>query len=118
VRISQSLLISLIANIQLVFEGDGKAVLYTGDIRSESWFVNAIARSPALIEYTNGLKTLDMIYLDTSFVENITFQTKAEGIAELIRKVSVYPDDAVFHLQAWTYGYAVFLPLGGARALD
>ncbi|KAF7549468.1 hypothetical protein G7Z17_g6357 [Cylindrodendrum hubeiense] len=88
-----------------VVEGDGKAVLYTGDIRSEPWFVNTIARSPILVEYTSGIKTLDKIYLDTSFIDDIPFQTKAEGIAELIRKVARYPDDTVFHFQAWTYGY-------------
>ena len=88
-----------------VIEGDGKAVLYTGDIRSEPWFVTSLARSPILVEYTSRIKTLDKIYLDTSFIRNIPFQTKAEGIAELLRKVSKYPSDTVFHLQAWTYGY-------------
>jgi hypothetical protein len=88
-----------------VVEGNGKAILYTGDIRSEPWFVNTISRNPNLVEYTSGLKTLDKIYLDTSFTEDVPFQTKAQGIAELLRKVSKYPDDTVFHLQAWTYGY-------------
>lgn len=87
-----------------VFEGQGKAVLYTGDIRSEPWWVNAIARSPSLIEYTTGLKTLDTIYLDTSFVDDIGFPTKAEGLSELLQKVSRYPADTIFHFQAWTYG--------------
>lgn len=86
-------------------EGNGKAILYTGDIRSEPWFVNTVSRNPNLVEYTSGLKTLDKIYLDTSFTEDVPFQTKAQGIAELLRKVSKYPDDTVFHLQAWTYGY-------------
>jgi len=87
-----------------VFEGLGKAVLYTGDLRCEPWFVNAISRSPSLIEYTSGLKPLDTIYLDTSFTEDIRFQTKAEGIRELLQKVSRYPADTIFHFQAWTYG--------------
>ncbi|RGP79661.1 hypothetical protein FLONG3_2215 [Fusarium longipes] len=86
-------------------EGDGKAILYTGDIRSEPWFVNAISRNPILVEYTSGLNILDKIYLDTSFTEDVPFQTKAQGIAELLKKVSQYPKDTVFHLQAWTYGY-------------
>lgn len=96
-------------------EGDNKAILYTGDIRSEPWFVNAISRNPNLIEYTSGIKTLDKIYLDTSFTENVPFQTKAQGIAELLRKVSQYPSDTIFHLQAWTYGYEdVWLALSKA----
>ncbi|KAL7805300.1 beta-lactamase-like protein [Trichoderma aethiopicum] len=92
-------------SVMFLIEGQGKAILYTGDIRSEPWFVNAITRSPALIEYTYGMKTLDTIYLDTSFTDDIPFQTKAEGIAELLRKVQRYPKDTIFYIQAWTYGY-------------
>ncbi|SPQ26974.1 472e3bed-0eb1-4807-835d-5ff55159e861 [Thermothielavioides terrestris] len=91
--------------VMFLFEGNGKAVLYTGDVRSEPWFVNSLARSPSLIEYSSGLKTLDTIYLDTSFLDNIEFPTKAEGIVELLQKVSRYPADTIFHFQAWTYGY-------------
>lgn len=97
------LLVANCSNLQ-VFEGQGKAVLYTGDIRSEPWFVNSIARSPSLIEYSSGLKTLDTIYLDTSFIDDIEFPTKAEGISELLQKVSRYPASTIFHIQAWTYG--------------
>ena len=88
-----------------MFEGDGKAVLYTGDIRSEPWFVNSLTRNPFLIEYTSGLKTLDCIYLDTSNTSPIEFPTKADGIKELLKKVSKYPPDTVFHFTAWTFGY-------------
>jgi DNA cross-link repair 1C protein len=88
----------------IVFEDKYNAVLYTGDVRSEPWFVNSIARKPFLVEYTSGIKTLRKIYLDTSFVDNEPFQTKGEGIAELLRKVAAYPDDTVFYFQAWTYG--------------
>ncbi|RNJ54671.1 hypothetical protein D7B24_009563 [Verticillium nonalfalfae] len=91
--------------VMFLIEGDGRAVLYTGDIRSEPWHVNSVARNPALIEYTHGSKTLDKIYLDTSFIDDVPFQTKAEGIAELLGKVSRYPPDTIFHFQAWTYGY-------------
>jgi len=95
---------SCLINGNVVFEGQGKAVLYTGDIRSEPWFVNAIARSPCLAEYTSGLKTLDTVYLDTSFTDDCIFPSKADGLRELLQKVSQYPKDTVFHFQAWTYG--------------
>ncbi|KAK0742393.1 beta-lactamase-like protein [Apiosordaria backusii] len=91
--------------VMFLFEGGGKAALYTGDIRSEPWFVNAIARSPPLIEYSSGLKILDTIYLDTSFVDDMNFPPKSHGIRELLEKVSEYPKDTIFHFQAWTYGY-------------
>ncbi|KAL6825468.1 beta-lactamase-like protein [Trichoderma sp. SZMC 28015] len=92
-------------SVMFLIEGHGKAILYTGDVRCEPWFVNAITRSPALIEYTCGIKTIDTIYLDTSFVDDIPFQTKAEGIAQLLHKVAKYPKDTLFYIQAWTYGY-------------
>lgn len=88
-----------------MIEDDGVAVLYTGDIRSEPWFVNNFARNPCMIQYTSGLKRLQKVYLDTSFTEDIPFQTKAEGLAELLKEVSRYPKDTIFHFQAWTYGY-------------
>ncbi|KAI1141751.1 Metallo-hydrolase/oxidoreductase [Hypoxylon sp. FL0543] len=91
--------------VMFLFEGNGKAVLYTGDIRSEPWWVNAIARNPSVIEYSTGLKTLDCIYLDTSMLDDFPLQTKAEGLRELLKKVARYPQDTIFHMQAWTYGY-------------
>ncbi|PHH86751.1 hypothetical protein CDD83_9801 [Cordyceps sp. RAO-2017] len=91
--------------VMFLIEGDGRAVLYTGDVRSEPWFVAGLARNPLLVEYACGLKTLDKVYLDTSFTADVAFQPKADGIAELLRAVARYPDDTVFHFQAWTYGY-------------
>lgn len=58
-----------------------------------------------MIEYTSGIKTLDKVYLDTSFTEDVVFQTKAEGLREVIEKVSRYPKDTTFYFSAWTYGY-------------
>ena len=94
---------SLTASI--VIEGNDKAILYTGDIRSEPWFVNNLTRNPFLIEYTSGMKKLDCIYLDTSNTQPIPFPTKADGLKELLQKVSRYPADTVFHFAAWTFGY-------------
>ena len=101
----------------LVIEGNGSAILYTGDIRSEPWFVNSLTRNPFLIEYVTGLKTLDCIYLDTSNTNPVSFPTKAEGLKELLQKVAQYPPDTTFHFAAWTFGYEqVWMAL--SRALD
>ncbi|KAG5924693.1 hypothetical protein E4U61_007368 [Claviceps capensis] len=88
-----------------LIEGQGKAIVYTGDVRAEPWFVNSIARNPTIVEYTHGLRTLDKLYLDTSFIDDTPFQTKSEGIAELLQQVKKYPPDTIFHFQAWTFGY-------------
>jgi DNA cross-link repair 1C protein len=58
-----------------------------------------------MIEYSSGLKKLNCIYLDTSNTKKIDFPTKADGLGELLRKVSKYPKDTVFHISSWTFGY-------------
>lgn len=100
--------------VMFLIEGDGKAVLYTGDVRSELWWVNNLTRQPSLLPYVasaNSLKKLDCIYLDTTFVVTgredpyAKFPSKADGLQELLQKVSQYPDDTLFYLDAWTFGY-------------
>lgn len=112
--------------VMFLVEGQGKAILYTGDIRgmilyptderwllihgiAETWWVNSLTRNPVLIPYACGLKTLDNIYLDTTFAakSNIyrNFPSKAEGIKELLEKVAKFPKDTTFYLRAWTFGY-------------
>lgn len=95
--------------VMFLIEGDGKAVLYTGDIRAEAWWVNQIARNPVLIPYGLGERRLDRVYLDTTFAVNKdlyrTFPSKAEGLRELLGRIQMYPPQTLFHLRAWTLGY-------------
>ncbi|ANB11410.1 hypothetical protein AWJ20_4220 [Sugiyamaella lignohabitans] len=46
---------------------DGTAVLYTGDVRAEPWFVNTLTHNPHLSPYVYGYRELRCIYLDTTF---------------------------------------------------
>ncbi|KAI1341139.1 hypothetical protein F5Y15DRAFT_25527 [Xylariaceae sp. FL0016] len=94
-----------IGAVMFLFEADGKAVLYTGDMRCEARLITTITQNPSMIEYSSGLKTLDKIYLDTSILKDYRLPTKAEGLCELIDKVSKYPENTLFHFSAWTYGY-------------
>uniref|UniRef100_A0A093UTF8 Protein artemis n=1 Tax=Talaromyces marneffei PM1 TaxID=1077442 RepID=A0A093UTF8_TALMA len=84
--------------VMLLIEGQGKAILYTGDIRAESWWVNSLIRHPALVPYA---------YTTFAVKSNIYrhFPSKAEGIKELLEKVGRYPKDTVLYLRAWTFGY-------------
>lgn len=100
--------------VMFLIEGDGKAILYTGDIRSESWWVNNLLRNPLLLPYVASkdqppLKRLDNMYLDTTFANKAAmyhqFPSKASGVMELLRKASQYPKDTMFYLHAWTFGY-------------
>jgi hypothetical protein len=98
-----------IGAVMFLIEGDGKAILYTGDIRAETWWVNSLVQNPILLPYTLGPRRLDCIYLDTTFATKShpyrEFHSKAEGIKELLDKVSKYPDDTVFYFHSWTFGY-------------
>ncbi|ODM23985.1 hypothetical protein SI65_01575 [Aspergillus cristatus] len=105
--------------VMFLIEDDGKAILYTGDIRAESWWVNSLARNPLLVPYALGGKRLDKVYLDTTFAraQNLQhhFPSKAEGLAELLQKVGPYPEDTVFYFRAWTFGYEeVWMALSAA----
>jgi DNA cross-link repair 1C protein len=95
--------------VMFLIEGDNKAVLYTGDVRSEPWWVNSLVRNPVLLPYTTALRQLDRIYLDTTFAVNEdiyrTFPYKADGIHELLEKTQQYPPETLFHLNTWTLGY-------------
>ncbi|KAI5358239.1 Putative RNA recognition motif domain, metallo-beta-lactamase, RNA-binding domain superfamily [Septoria linicola] len=100
--------------VMFLIEGDGKAILYTGDIRAEVWWVNALIRNPVMVSYarhgkSKAQKQLDTIYLDTTFAHKSDryrhFPTKAEGISELLEKVAQYPRETEFYIDAWTFGY-------------
>lgn len=95
--------------VMFLIEGDGRAILYTGDVRAEPWWVNSITQNPLLLPYTCGLRQLDCIYLDTTFATHDEpyrhFPTKAEGLKELLEKVRDCPPDTIFYFRAWTLGY-------------
>jgi hypothetical protein len=95
--------------VMFLIEGGGKAVIYTGDIRAEAWWVNSLVQNPVLIPYTLKRHKLDCIYLDTTFASQDEiyqhFPSKADGIRVLLEKVSDYPNDTVFYFNSWTFGY-------------
>ena len=86
---------------------------------AEPWWVNTIIRNPIVVPYTCGLRRLDKIYLDTTFASkndrHRVFPTKADGLSELLTKISKYPASTVFHFHAWTLGYEeVWIALASA----
>ena len=95
--------------VMFLIEGDGKAIMYTGDIRSESWWVNSLSRHHTMVPYTLGDQRLDCLYMDTTFAAKVDiyrdFPCKAHGLAELISKAEQYPPETVFYFRAWTLGY-------------
>lgn len=105
--------------VMFLIEDPRDAILYTGDIRAEVWWVNSLVRNPIILPYTIGIKRLNKIYLDTTFAIDDEryrrFQSKAAGIKELLDKVARYPPHTVFHFHAWTFGYEdVWIALSSA----
>ena len=95
--------------VMFLIEGQGNAILYTGDIRSEPWWVNRLTQNPVLLPYANCIKKLNCMYLDTTFASKSDryreFPSKAEGLRELVKKIFQYPAGTVFYIEAWTFGY-------------
>lgn len=96
--------------VSFLIEGDGKAVLYTGDVRCEAWWVNSLVRNPLMVQYTGARgKKLDCVYLDTTFATSgeegryCHFPSKAEGLQELVEKVSKYPVDTLFYFGGYLH---------------
>ncbi|KAF4548451.1 Hypothetical protein D9617_28g065570 [Elsinoe fawcettii] len=118
--------------------GRRKAVLYTGDVRAEKWWVESLVRHPVLGPYVVGtfgmrvelgegkgdkqasvtgparsLRTLDKIYLDTSFAvkrgEYWSFEPKVKGVREMLCKVQQEEvrsgGKTRYYFHAWTAGY-------------
>ena len=98
-----------IGSVMFLIEGNGHAILYTGDVRSEPWWVNSLVQNPILLPYASGMRRLDSIYLDTTFAATgyhfREFPSKMSGVEELLAKVSKYPPDTCFYFQSWTFGY-------------
>lgn len=97
-----------------LIEDESRAIMYTGDIRSEQWWVDSLTRHPLLLPFScqnNGspIKRLDCLYLDTTFASSSAhckqFATKQEGITELLAAVAKYPADMTFYFDSWTFGY-------------
>lgn len=98
-----------VGGVGFLIEGDGKAVFYTGDVRAEGWWVEALVRSPAMIPFTvRGGRRLDCLYLDTTFATKEDggryreFPSKAEGLRELVEKAEKYPKDTIFYYGRWS----------------
>ncbi|KAA8648501.1 putative DNA repair protein [Aspergillus tanneri] len=94
--------------VMFLIEGNGKAILYTGDIRG-AYLLEKFSQLVVSFSLTKKQLSLDMLYLDNTFARpsyvRHTFPSKAEGLAELLQKVALYPKDTIFYFRAWTFGY-------------
>ncbi|GAA6052948.1 hypothetical protein JCM3770_006749 [Rhodotorula araucariae] len=98
--------------------GVHRAVLVTGDVRIEPWWLDALKHNPLVAPYLPandaGRRSvpsrLDCLYIDTSNVlldEELV--TKDDAVAAVIDLMAQYPPDTRFFLNAWTWGYEELL---------
>ncbi|ORY88214.1 hypothetical protein BCR35DRAFT_312978 [Leucosporidium creatinivorum] len=119
--------------IEGAVNGVERAVIVTGDIRAEDWWIASLKRHPALSKYLawdgprvassskdvkgkgkarmqDSLPCLDNIYLDTSCVlVDEELVSKEEAVHSLVHFISQFPPQTRFFLNAWTWGYEEML---------
>ncbi|KAH9851733.1 hypothetical protein C2E23DRAFT_895639 [Lenzites betulinus] len=108
--------------VMFLVEGDKGAVLHTGDLRAEPWFIDSLRHNPFVQRYLDvpskpsprhmqsSLPTssskLEAIYLDTACLLNTyDVPTKADAAAGLAGLMTLYPHTTRFFINTWTWGY-------------
>ncbi|KAI0819253.1 hypothetical protein BC628DRAFT_1423974 [Trametes gibbosa] len=103
--------------VMFLVEGDKGAVLHTGDLRAEPWFLDSLRHNPFVQRYLDvdskssrrtqtTLPKLEAIYLDTACLLNTyDVPTKADAAAGLAKLMTLYPHTTRFFINAWTWGY-------------
>jgi hypothetical protein len=96
-------------SVMFLFESNNNAVLYTGDLRAEKWYINSLSHHPSLASYYNGMTHLDCMYVDTTFTYRgtpyIDIPPNMYGIRSLLALLEKYPDDTLFVFNTLTIGY-------------
>ncbi|OJT12075.1 Protein artemis [Trametes pubescens] len=109
--------------VMFLVEGDKGAVLHTGDLRAEPWFLDSLRHNPYIQRYLDASSTsptsncknvprstilpkLEAIYLDTACLLNTyDVPNKADAADGLTDLVAIYPETTRFFINAWTLGY-------------
>ncbi|KAG8997285.1 hypothetical protein FRB93_000418 [Tulasnella sp. JGI-2019a] len=113
-------------SVMYLIEGERGAVLHTGDVRCEEWWINALKRNQYLRPYlaspnavnafdidrkgkgpnVEPFKQLEAIYLDTACMfATFELPSKEEAVNGLIEMMARYPGDTKFFINTWTPGY-------------
>ncbi|KAI0362982.1 hypothetical protein BV20DRAFT_234269 [Pilatotrama ljubarskyi] len=108
--------------VMFLVEGAKGAVLHTGDLRAEPWFLESLRHNPFIQRYidtsdiftpfprrsspTASLPKLDAIYLDTAcLLNNYDVPTKSGAASGIASLMACYPETTRFFLNVWTWGY-------------
>ncbi|KAI0357562.1 hypothetical protein OH77DRAFT_1476305 [Trametes cingulata] len=108
--------------VMFLVEGVKGAVLHTGDLRAEPWFLESLRHNPFIQRYIDDADTscrtsrcsspatslpkLEAIYLDTAcLLNNYDVPTKANAASGIASLMACYPETTRFFLNVWTWGY-------------
>ncbi|PCH39848.1 hypothetical protein WOLCODRAFT_131092 [Wolfiporia cocos MD-104 SS10] len=106
--------------VMFLVEGSKGAVLHTGDLRAEPWFLESLKRNPCVQRYLapsnytfdewrgpySVIQTLEAIYLDTAcLLSTLPIPTKEEATAGLMDLMTLMPPTTSFFVNCWTWGY-------------
>ncbi|KZP21457.1 hypothetical protein FIBSPDRAFT_953711 [Athelia psychrophila] len=103
--------------VMFLIEGDQGAVLHTGDFRAEPRFLESVMHNPFLQPYLvssfvakstthQTQKTLETIFLDTaSLLSHVDAPSKESATSGLIELMRLLPENSIFFLNTWTWGY-------------
>lgn len=92
-------------------QGDGPAILFTGDVRCETWHLNALSHNPSLSPFLAnfGGERLISLYVDDTFAAHADpykdYVENYVGIDSLARMLLQYPEEVHFCLTDSTTGY-------------
>ncbi|KAL5635831.1 hypothetical protein ACGC1H_004581 [Rhizoctonia solani] len=97
-------------SVMFLIEGKRGAILHTGDVRAEPAMVSRLVQNAYIAPYlfTNGKqkKQLEAVYLDTaSFIGTQVVPSKASAVQGLLEMIGMYPEDTLFYINIWTWGY-------------
>ncbi|KAI8978707.1 hypothetical protein BD414DRAFT_465748 [Trametes punicea] len=106
--------------VMFLVEGSKGAVLHTGDLRAEPWFIESLRHNPFVQKYLDVPRAaasnlaiasiptpkLEAIYLDTACLLNTyDIPPKADAVTGLAELMALFPETTRFFINAWTWGY-------------
>ncbi|KAJ3043819.1 hypothetical protein HDV00_004227 [Rhizophlyctis rosea] len=93
-------------SVMILFQGDNGTVLYTGDMRAETYFLDGLRQCPALMD-GNRFIDIDKIYLDTTFFHPAfeEFPTKVQSVDALVEVLKECPPSTHFKINTAMLGY-------------
>lgn len=114
--------------VMFLVDGPYGAVLHTGDVRAEPWFVESLTRNPHLQQFIplpqsiwpppegSPIRMLEAIYIDTAMLVVLRdLPPKEQAASDLVDLMELLDPSTTFYLNAWTWGYEDIFKAVGRR---